>query len=96
MLILLLRFSRLRDSALELFFIPTGGTAYGGFGLFSSSCSLFLDFGPGHHGHRKRDEAAFALMRRAPPQAIKHWPDRNDQFLHEQLSRLTIGWAEGT
>jgi Beige/BEACH domain len=34
-------------------------------------------------------------MRRAPLQAIKQWPDRSDQFLHEQISRLTIGWVEG-
>lgn len=34
-------------------------------------------------------------MRRSPPQAVKQWPDRSAQFLHEQLSRLTIGWVEG-
>jgi hypothetical protein len=34
-------------------------------------------------------------MRRAPPQAIKQWPDRSEQFLHDQLSRLTLGWVEG-
>lgn len=92
---LLCFYSRLRESALEMFFIPTGGTSYGGFGLFSPASSLFIDFGPGHHGRTRRDEAAFALMRRAPPQAIKQWPDRSEQFLHDQLSRLTIGWAEG-
>lgn len=34
-------------------------------------------------------------MRRAPPQAVKQWPDRSEQFLYEQLSRVTLGWAEG-
>eukprot|EP00536_Pseudo-nitzschia_multiseries_P006757 jgi/Psemu1/193804/e_gw1.147.55.1 len=34
-------------------------------------------------------------MKRAPPQAIKQWPDHSAQFLHDSLSRLTIGWAEG-
>lgn len=90
-----IEFSRLRESALELFVIPTGGTAFGGFGLFSPSSSLFLDFGPGYEGKTRRDEAAFAIMRRAPPQAIKQWPDRSEQFLHDQLSRLTMGWVEG-
>lgn len=90
-----LRRYRLRESALELFVIPTGGTTFGGFGIFSPGTSLFLDFGPGRIGKTRRDDAAFALMRRAPPQAIKQWPDRSEQFLHEQLSRLTLGWAEG-
>lgn len=75
--------------------IPTGGTSYGGFGLFSPASSLFLDFGPGHQGKSRRDEIAFAIMRRAPPQAIKQWPDSAETFLHDQLSRLAIGWAEG-
>ncbi len=90
-----LRRYRLRDSSIELFFIPSGGTSFGGYGLYSPSSSLFLDFGPGHEGNSRRDDAAFAIMRRAPPQAIKQWPDRDAQFLHEQLSRLTIGWVEG-
>jgi Beige/BEACH domain len=80
---------------LELFVIPTGGTSYGGFGLFSPASSLFLDFGSGHDGQGRRDDAAFAIMRRAPPQAIKQWPDRSETFLHDQLSRLTLGWVEG-
>ncbi|KAG7359446.1 Beige/BEACH domain containing protein [Nitzschia inconspicua] len=90
-----LRRYRLRDSSIELFFIPSGGTSFGGFGLFSPSTSLFLDFGPGYEGVSRRDDAAFSIMKRAPPQAIKQWPDRAGQFLHEQLSRLTIGWVEG-
>jgi hypothetical protein len=56
---------------------------------------MFLDFGPGYEGNSRRDDAAFAIMKRAPPQAIKQWPDRDAQFLHDQLSRLTIGWVEG-
>jgi len=90
-----LRRYRLRDSSIELFFIPSGGTAFGGYGIFSPSSSLYLDFGPGREGNRRRDEAAFAIMQRAPPQAIKQWPDRSAQFLHDQLSRITIGWVEG-
>jgi hypothetical protein len=90
-----LRRYRLRDSSIELFFIPSGGTSFGGYGLFSPSTSLFLDFGPGYQGVSRRDDAAFSIMKRAPPQAIKQWPDRAGQFLHEQLSRLTIGWVEG-
>ena len=90
-----LRRYRLRDSSIELFFIPSGGCSLGGYGLYSPSSSLFLDFGPGYEGNSRRDDAAFAIMKRAPPQAIKQWPDRNDQFLHDQLSRLTIGWVEG-
>jgi hypothetical protein len=90
-----LRRYRLRDSSLELFFIPSGGTAFGGYGIYSPLTSLFLDFGPGQEGLTRRDDAAFAIMRRTPPQTIKQWPDRAEQFLHEQLNRLTIGWAEG-
>eukprot|EP00980_Cylindrotheca_fusiformis_P016230 scaffold4825_cov132-Cylindrotheca_fusiformis.AAC.7 len=90
-----LRRYRLRDSSIEMFFIPSGGTSFGGYGLFSPSTSLFIDLGPGYEGVTRRDEAAFAIMRRAPPQAIKQWPDRSAQFLHEQLSRLTMGWVEG-
>lgn len=90
-----LRRYRLRESSIELFFIPSGGSSFGGYGLYSPSTSLFLDFGPGYEGNRRRDEAAFAIMKRAPPQAIKQWPDRSGQFLHEQLSRLTLGWVEG-
>ena len=90
-----LRRYRLRDSSVEMFFIPSGGTSFGGYGLYSPSTSLFLDFGPGYEGNSRRDDAAFAIMKRAPPQAIKQWPDRSAQFLHEQLSRLTMGWVEG-
>jgi hypothetical protein len=90
-----LRRYRLRDSSIEMFFIPSGGTSFGGYGLYSPSTSLFLDFGPGYEGRPRRDESAFAIMKRAPPQAIKQWPDREVQFLHEQISRLTMGWVEG-
>jgi len=90
-----LRRYRLRDSSIEMFFIPSGGTAFGGYGTYSPLTSLFLDFGPGQEGLNRRDDAAFAIMRRTPPQTIKQWPDRSEQFLHEQLNRLTIGWAEG-
>jgi hypothetical protein len=90
-----LRRYRLRDSALEMFFLPSGGSSFGGFGLYSPGTSLFLDFGPGHEGNISRDDAANSIMRRAPPQAITQWPDRSPQFLHDQLSRLTVGWVDG-
>ena len=90
-----LRRYRLRDSALEMFFLPSGGASFGGFGLYSPGTSLFLDFGPGREGNVSRDDAAHSIMRRAPPQAITQWPDRSPQFLHDQLSRLTLGWVDG-
>ena len=90
-----LRRYRLRDSALEMFFLPSGGSSFGGFGLYSPGTSVFLDFGPGHEGNIFRDAAANSIMRRAPAQAITQWPDRSSQFLHEQLSRLTMGWVDG-
>lgn len=90
-----LRRYRLRDSALEMFFLPSGGSSFGGFGLYSPGTSLFLDFGPGREGNISRDDAAHSIMRRAPPQAITQWPDRSPQFLHDQLSRLTMGWVDG-
>ena len=42
----------------------------------------------------RRDDMAFSIMQRSPPQAVKQWPDRSAQFLHDQLNRLTLGWAE--
>lgn len=90
-----LRRYRLRDSALEIFFIPSGGTSFGGFGICCPTTSLFIDFGSGREGQSRRDAAAAEMMKRSPPQAIKQWPERNFPFLHEQLSRVTLGWAEG-
>jgi hypothetical protein len=49
-----------------MFFIPSGGTSFGGYGLYSPSPSLFLDFGPGYEGMTRRDDAAHAIMKRAP------------------------------
>ncbi|GKY94445.1 hypothetical protein MPSEU_000410300 [Mayamaea pseudoterrestris] len=89
-----LRRYRLRDSSLEIFFIPSGGASFGGTGAFSASLSLFLDFGSGRDGLTRRDDMAFSIMQRSPPQAVKQWPDRSAIFLHDQLNRLTLGWAE--
>ena len=75
-----LRRYRLRDTALELFLIPTAGELFGSIGLYSSMNSIFVDFGPGYQGTVKRDDAANAIMRRAPAQTIKQWPDRSGQF----------------
>eukprot|EP00978_Attheya_sp_CCMP212_P007094 scaffold16529_cov48-Attheya_sp.AAC.4 len=69
-----LRRYRLRDSALELFLIPSGGSTFGGNGIFSPSLSMFIDFGPGYEGNIRRDDAANAIMRRSPPQTVKQWP----------------------
>lgn len=90
-----LRRYRLRDSAFELFFIPSGGSTGGGVGLLSALSSIWLDFGPGSEGHIRRDDAANAIMKRAPPSTIKQWPDRSGHFLHEHLRNITLGWVKG-
>ena len=90
-----LRRFRLRDSSIELFFIASGGASFGDFGVNPSSSSVFLDFGSGKDGNSRRDEAAYAIMKRAPHQSLKQWPDRSAQFIHDQLNRLAIGWVEG-
>lgn len=90
-----LRRFRLRDSSIELFFIASGGASFGDFGVNPASSSVFLDFGSGKDGNTRRDDAAYAIMKRAPPQALKQWPDRSTQFLHDQLNRLAMGWVEG-
>lgn len=90
-----LRRYRLRDSAFELFFIPSGGSTTGGVGLLSALSSIWLDFGPGNEGNIRRDDAANAIMKRAPPSTIKQWPDKSGQFLHEHLRNITLGWVKG-
>jgi len=85
-----LRRYRLRDSAMELFFVPSGGS-----GNALTSISVFFDFGAGHIGNRKRDEAANAIMKRAPHQCLKQWPERSGSFLREHQSRLTQAWTDG-
>jgi hypothetical protein len=90
-----LRRFRLRDSSIELFFIPSGGASFGDFGINPCSSSVFLDFGSGKDGNARRDEAAYAIMKRAPQQSLKQWPDRSAQFIHDQVNRLAIGWVEG-
>lgn len=77
-----LRRYRLRDSALEIFFIPSAGASTGGTAFFAGSRSLFIDFGAGVWGNTRRDDAANALMKRAPMQTVKQWPDKSGQFLH--------------
>lgn len=90
-----LRRYRLRDSALELFFIPSAGATTGGSAFFAGSRSLFIDFGPGTWGNTRRDDAANAIMRRAPMQTVKQWPDKSGQFLHEELKKLMQAWSHG-
>ena len=90
-----LRRYRLRDSALELFFIPSAGAMSGGSAFFAGSRSLFVDFGAGSWGNTRRDDAANAIMKRAPMQAVKQWPDRSGQFLHEELKKFTHAWSHG-
>lgn len=90
-----LRRYRLRDSALELFFIPSAGATTGGSGFFAGSRSLFIDFGAGTWGNTRRDDAANAIMKRAPMQTVKQWPDKSGQFLHEELKKLMQAWTHG-
>jgi len=90
-----LRRYRLRDSAIEMFFIPSGGTSTGGAGIFAGLSSIFLDFGPGVEGNTKRDAAANSIMKNSPPQTVKQWPDKSVQIIAEQLRHLTLGWAKG-
>ena len=90
-----LRRYRLRDSALELFFIPSAGAMSGGSAFFAGSRSLFIDFGAGSWGNTRRDDAANAIMKRAPVQAVKQWPDKSGQFLHDELKKFTHAWSHG-
>jgi len=90
-----LRRYRLRDSALELFFIPSAGSTTGGSAFFAGSRSLFIDFGAGTWGNTRRDDAANAIMKRAPQQTVKQWPDKSGQFLHEELKKLMQAWSHG-
>jgi hypothetical protein len=90
-----LRRYRLRDSALELFFIPSAGLTTGGSAFFAGARSLFVDFGAGSWGNTRRDDAANAIMRRAPMQTVKQWPDKSGQFLHEELKKLMQAWSHG-
>lgn len=90
-----LRRYRLRDSALEIFFIPSAGATTGGSAFFAGSRSLFIDFGAGTWGNTRRDDAANALMRRAPMQTVKQWPEKSGQFLHDELKKLTQAWSQG-
>jgi hypothetical protein len=90
-----LRRYRLRDSALELFFIPSAGLTTGGSAVFAGSRSLFIDFGAGTWGNTRRDDAANAIMKRAPMQTVKQWPDKSGQFLHEELKKLMHAWSHG-
>ena len=90
-----LRRYRLRDSSLEMFFLPSGGSVNGGIGLLSALSSVWLDFGSGNEGNVKRDDAASAVMRRAPSSTIKQWPEKSAHFLHEHLRNITLGWVKG-
>lgn len=83
-----LRRYRLRDSALEIFFIPSAGATTGGTAFFAGSRSLFIDFGAGVWGNTRRDDAANAVMKRAPMQTVKQWPDKSGQFLHGKPSHI--------
>jgi len=85
-----LRRYRLRDSALEIFFVPSGGSEGS-----VPSVSVFLDFGAGQVGNARRDSAGTAVMKRAPHQCIKQWPERSAYFVHEHRHRLTSAWVEG-
>lgn len=87
-----LRRYRLRDSALELFFIPSAGSGEG------SSCahsSVFLDFGSGKAGNIKRDNIADAIMRLAPGRCVKQWPEKSALFMQEAIHHAQNMWVNG-
>jgi len=87
-----LRRYRLRDSALELFFIPSAGSGEG------SSCahsSVFLDFGSGRAGNLKRDNIADAIMRLAPGRCVKQWPEKSALFMQEAIHHAQSLWVNG-
>ena len=90
-----LRRYRLRESALEMFFIPSGGSSTAGIGLLSAMSSILLDFGPGREGKVRRDTAANAIMNRSPHWTVKQWPDKSIPFLMDHLRNVTISWVKG-
>ena len=87
-----LRRYRLRDSSLELFFIPSAGN---GIGLTSSVSSVFLDFGSGKEGNIKRDDMADAVMRLSPGRCKKQWPDKSSIFIQEAVQDAQNSWTNG-
>jgi hypothetical protein len=56
----------------------------------SDCCLLFYWISP-----FRRDLAAGAIMKRAPHQCIKQWPERFSHFVHEHRHRLTAAWVDG-
>jgi len=86
-----LRRYRLRDSAMELFFLPSGGSS-----CFSASNILFVDFGAGHVGNSRRDEDATFIMRCTPQNTLKQFPEKSARFLREQLQKVTTAWDQGS
>jgi len=86
-----LRRYRLRDSAMELFFLSSGGSS-----SFSGSSSLFLDFGPGAEGNERRDAHATHIMKCAPQNSLKQYPEKSSRFLQEQLQKVTVAWIQGS
>lgn len=86
-----LRRYRLRDSAIEMFFLSSGGSS-----SFSGSNSLFVDFGPGAEGNSRRDSSATHIMRRAPQNSLKQFPEKSNRFLHERLQKITLAWVRGS
>lgn len=43
----------------------------------------------------RRNAAGTAIMKRAPSQSIKQWPERSSYFVHEHRQRLTSAWVDG-
>ena len=86
-----LRRYRLRDSAIELFFLSSGGSS-----SFFGSSSLFLDFGPGKEGNTRRDNSATHIMRCAPQNSVKQFPEKSLKFIQEQLHQITKAWIQGS
>jgi hypothetical protein len=54
-----------------------------------------LDMALFSHLALRRNAAGTALMKRAPSQSIKQWPERSSFFVHEHRQRLTSAWVDG-
>ncbi len=87
-----LRRFRLRDSALEIFFMPSAGNG----NFFSPSMSsIFIDFGSGRTGNARRDDLADLIMRLSPNRCIKQWPDKHHLILQDAIRRAQNQWVNG-
>jgi hypothetical protein len=61
----------------------------------ASKAQAVLDAALFSHLTLRRNAAGTALMKRAPSQSIKQWPERSSFFVHEHRQRLTSAWVDG-